>query len=188
MCAAIGKSDVLTMIRSERRETLDQLVPLLYGELRAAARRQLIAHPADSTATLSTTALVNEAYVKLVDQSQANWHDRAHFLSIAAIAMRHILVDRARARATARRRRAHPRVTLDDEVMGIDEQAEVILAIEEALCALESLSPRLAQVVVDRFFGDLSQEETAEALGVTVRTVQRDWAKARVLLRGAIER
>ena len=184
-----GDRDVLTLMREGGREALDQLVPVLYAELRAAAHRQLNVrrNPNDSTPTFGTTALVNEAYLKLVDQSRATWKDRAHFLALASVAMRHVLVDRARARTATKRGGEHRKVSLDEETFSVDDQPEVVLAIDEALKSLEALDPRLAQVVVARFFGGLSEEETAEALGITKRTVQRDWVKARMLLRRALE-
>ena len=183
-----GDSDILSIIRSDRRDALDRLFPLLYEELRGIAHHHLHArrNPGDATPTLVTTALVNEAYLKLVDQSRADWRDRAHFLALAAVAMRHILVDRARARTSAKRGGERRRVTLEDDAIGLDDQAELILEIEEGMRQLESLNPRLAQVVEARFFAGLSEEETAEALGVTTRTVQRDWVKARMLLRQAL--
>ena len=166
------------------RETLDALVPLLYEEMRAAARRQLgaIRREGAGTPTLATTALVNEAYLKLSDQARVSWRDRPHFLGVAAVTMRHILVDRARSRG-ARKRGAglHPD-TLDGDTPIVDEQAELVLEIDTALRDLERLEPRLSRVVELRFFGGLSEEEIAESLGLDVRTIQRDWAKARVLL------
>lgn len=190
MSASQGESHLEPARRTEPSETLDQLIPRLYYELRAAAHRQLDARHRDGNGTpsLSTTALVNEAYLKLVDQSSATWHDRAHFLALAAVAMRHILVDRARAHAAAKRGGARRRVTLDENTIALEDQAEVVLAIDEALTSLEAESPRLFQVVVSRFYGGLTEEETAEALGITVRTVQRDWAKARMLLRRSLAR
>lgn len=168
-----------------RGERLDELVPLLYHELRKAAHRQLRArgHMRGDTPTLATTALVGEVYLKLAEQSGARWRDRDHFLAVAAVAMRHILVDRARARTAVKRGGDARPVTLDGDAIGIDEQAELVLEIDDALRSLESLNPRLARLVELRFFGGLSEPEAAGALGVTVRTVQRDWAKARVLLR-----
>jgi RNA polymerase sigma factor (TIGR02999 family) len=172
----------------DEREMLDDLVPVLYEELRSAARRQLSAARREQagTPTLATTALVNEAYLKLSDQTRAKWRDRPHFLGIAAVAMRHILVDRARARAAAKRGPGL-RVTLDGDVLSIDEEADVVLEIDTALDDLERLNPRLSRVVELRFFGGLSEDEAAESLGVHVRTVQRDWVKARALLRQSLE-
>ena len=179
-----GQDDILAILRVDRRDALDRIFPLLYEELRGIAHRHLSArrNPTGATPTLITTALVNEAYLKLVDQSRADWRDRAHFLALAAVAMRHILVDRARSRASAKRGGERRRVTLEDDAIGLDDQAELILEIEEGMRQLESLNPRLARVVEARFFAGLSEEETAEALGITTRTVQRDWVKAKMLL------
>jgi RNA polymerase sigma factor (TIGR02999 family) len=130
--------------------------------------------------------LVHEAYLKLVDQSRAGWRDRAHFFALSSVAMRHILVDRARARATLKRGGARRRVTLDDATITVDDCAEMLLALDEALERLAAVEPRLAKVVEYRFFGGLSEREIAEALGITERTVERDWVKARMLLRRAL--
>ena len=178
--------DVLHELRTGAPESLDRLFPLVYGELRAIARRQLRARPLGE-ATLSTTGLVHDVYLKLVDQSRAQWKDRAHFLAVASLAMRHVLVDRAKARNAAKRGGGQRRITLDEESISVDEQADALLQLHEALEQLTRLEPRLARVVECRFFGGLSEEEIAEALDVTVRTVQRDWAKARMLLRRMLE-
>jgi RNA polymerase sigma factor (TIGR02999 family) len=176
--------DVLTELRTGGSESIDRLVPVVYRELRAIAHRQL---GRVDGGTLATTALVNEAYLKLVDQSRAGWRDRAHFLAVASLAMRHILVDRARARRRVKRGGERVRVMLNEEHIGVDAQPEALLQIDEALTALAELEPRLARVVEYRFFGGLTEAQTAEALGVTDRTVQRDWAKARLLLRRTLE-
>ncbi|HKW49583.1 MAG TPA: ECF-type sigma factor [Gemmatimonadaceae bacterium] len=179
--------DGSTTVESKPPESLDRLVPLLYNELRAVARRQLRARKdGNRSPTLDTTALVNEAYLKLVDQSHATWHDRAHFVAVAAIAMRHILVDRARARLASKREGHRRRVSFDEDTILLDDQAAAVLEIDDALRRLETQHPRLANVVICRFFGGLSEAETAELLGVTIRTVQRDWVKARDLLRHAL--
>ena len=162
-------------------ESLDRLVPLLYEELRAIAHFRLSSQPRGST--LETTALVHEAYLKIIDRSRADVRDRAHFLALASLAMRHLLVDRAKARATAKRGGARRHLTLDEENISEDAQPEAMLELDEALTHLATLEPRLARVVECRFFGGLTEEEVASALGITVRTVQRDWAKARVVLR-----
>jgi RNA polymerase sigma factor (TIGR02999 family) len=177
--------DILADLRSGRRESLDRLVPLLYDELRAIAHRQLALQGRGGT--LVTTALVHEAYLKIVDQSRADVHDRAYFLALASIAMRHVLVDRAKARATVKRGGARWQVPLDVDEIAVDDQPEALLQLDEALDTLAGLNPRLARVVECRFFGGLTEDEIAEALGITVRTVQRDWAKARMLLRQALE-
>ena len=166
-------------------ESLDEAVELAYRELRAIAHRRLIAR--DTNGTMSTTALVNEAYLKLADQSQAGWNDRPHFLALASLAMRHVLVDRARELSTLKRGGVRERITLDDAEIAVDAEPEVLLQLNDALDSLAAFEPRLAQVVECRFFGGLTEKETAEALSLTVRTVQRDWVKARVLLRRALE-
>jgi RNA polymerase sigma factor (TIGR02999 family) len=160
-------------------------VPVVYAELRAIAHRQLAAR--GHAGTLSTTALVHEAYVKLVDQSQAQWRDRAHFLAIATLAMRHVLVDRAKAQRRLKRGGGQYHFSLDEEHVGADDQPDALLALDEALKRLAGVDPRLAHVVEYRFFGGLTEDEIAEAMGVTRRTVQRDWAKARALLQRALE-
>ena len=182
---AAARNDLLMELRSGRHGAIDQLIPLVYNELRLIAHRQLAARARGST--LSTTALVHETYLKLVDQSRADWRDRAHFLAVASIAMRHVLVDRAKARATLKRGGERRRITLDDAHIAVDDQAEALLQLDEAMNRLAALQPRLARVVECRFFGGLTEDEIAEALGVTVRTVQRDWAKARMLLQRELE-
>lgn len=173
--------DVLAQLRTGSRESIDRLVPLLYEELRAMAHRRLLAQPRGGT--LQTTALVHEAYLKIVDQSRATVRDRVHFLALASLAMRHVLVDRAKARGAVKRDGQQWCVTLDEEEIGVDDQPGALLQLDDALNRLTTLEPRLARVVECRFFGALTEDEIAEALGVTVRTVQRDWAKARMLLR-----
>ena len=175
---------VFREVRKPRRESLDRLLPAVYAELRAIAHRNLAAH--GHAGSLATTGLVHEAYLKLVDQSHVDWSDHAHFLALASVAMRHLLVDEARSRAALKRGGERTQVTLDDETIAVDTCAETLLAIEDALDRLAASEPRLAKVVECRFFGGLSEKETAEALGITERTVARDWVKARVLLRRAL--
>ncbi len=180
MGTASHPTDVLDQLRSGRREALDQLAATLYAELREIAHRHRAARVDD---TLATTALVHEAYLRLVDQSRAGWNDRAHFLALAAVAMRHILADRAKARRALKRGGAQRALTLDEELAPSDEDVEALLEMNDAIERLARLDERLARVVECRFFGGLTHEEIAAALGVTVRTVERDWAKARMLLR-----
>lgn len=163
------------------RESLDQLMPQAYESLREIARRQLAMRSGGGT--LSTTGLVHEAYLKLAEQARVSWRDKAHFYALSALAMRHVLVDRAKARYAVKRGGARHQVTLDEAVIPADDQAELLLMIHDAIDRLAAVEPRLAQVVDCRFFGGMSEEEIAEALGLTTRTVQRDWAKARMLLR-----
>jgi RNA polymerase sigma factor (TIGR02999 family) len=176
---------LLTDLRSGSRESLDRILPVVYQELRGIAHRRLASQAPGGT--LETTALVHEAYLKIVDQSHADVHDRAHFLALASLAMRHLLIDRAKARAALKRGGARRQITLEDELIGADDQPEALLQLDEALCHLAELEPRLARVVECRFFGGMTEDEIADALGTTVRTVQRDWAKARVLLRRMLE-
>lgn len=174
----------LADLRAGRREALDQILPLLYHELRQSAGRELAARPSD---TLSTTALVHELYLKLCNASRLDWRDRAHFLGAAAVAMRHILVDRARRRTAEKRGGIHGVVTLDDNVATAgDRQVESLLELHEALDGLAALDARLARMVECRFFGGMTEQETAEVLGVTERTVRRDWTKARGFLYQAL--
>jgi RNA polymerase sigma factor (TIGR02999 family) len=178
-------TDVLTALRTGGGESLDRVIPLVYQELRVMAHRQIASRGRGGT--LQTTALVHEAYLKLVDQSRADWRDRAHFLAVASIAMRHVLVDRAKARLALKRGGALRRITLDEQEIGVDDQPDALVQLDEALQRLGDVEPRLVRVVECRFFGGLTEEEIAEALGLTVRTVQRDWAKARMMLRRALE-
>jgi RNA polymerase sigma factor (TIGR02999 family) len=178
-------TDVLSELRSGKRDSLDRLLPLVYQELRAMAHRQLVARGRGGT--LQTTALVHEAYLKLVDQSRAEWRDRVHFLAVASLAMRHVLVDRAKARLALKRGGEFRRITLDEQEIGAEDQPDALVQLDEALDRLGEVGPRLVRVVECRFFGGLTEDEIAEALGLTVRTVQRDWAKARMLLRRALE-
>jgi len=180
-----AETDYLAELRSGRQESLDRLVPLLYEELRVLARRQLAARGRGGT--LETTGLIHETYLKLVDQSRAGWQDRVHFLALASLAMRHVLVDRAKARRALKRGGEQRRITLDESRIAVEDQAEALLQLDDALHRLAEAAPRLARVVEYRFFGGLTEEEVATALDITVRTVQRDWAKARLFLRRALE-
>lgn len=185
MDGSTARTDILAQLRSGAAESLDRLVPIVYAELRAIAHRQLAA--GGRGVTLSTTALVHEAYMKLVDQSHAQWRDRTHFFAVAALAMRHILVDRAKARRRLKRGGGQRHFSLDEDYVSADDQPDALLELDEALKSLAALDPRLARVVEYRFFAGLTEEEVAEAMGVTRRTVQRDWAKARALLHRALE-
>jgi RNA polymerase sigma factor (TIGR02999 family) len=124
--------------------------------------------------------------MKLVDQPQAQWRDRAHFFAVAALAMRHVLVDRAKARGRLKRGGDQHHVRLDEENISADDQPDALLELDEALTRLAAFDQRLARVVEYRFFGGLTEREIADAMGVTLRTVQRDWVKARALLHRAL--
>jgi RNA polymerase sigma factor (TIGR02999 family) len=157
-------------------------MPLVYEELRRVAHHQLRAEPLGHT--LSTTALVHEAYLKLVDQSRTEWQDRAQFFAIASRAMRRILIDYARRHRALRRGGgpdgARPKpVSLDEAEIPVAERADALIALDDALERLARVDGRLARVVECRFFAGLTEPETAEALGVSRRTVAREWAVAR---------
>ena len=166
-------------------EPLDEAVALAYRELRAIAHRRL--HARDARGTLSTTALVHEAYLKLVDASRPEWRDREHFLALASLVMRHVLVDRAREISALKRGGVRQRITFDENELSVDAEPDLLLQLDDAMQELAQFEPRLAQVVECRFFGGLTEKETADALSITVRTVQRDWVKARILLRRALD-
>jgi RNA polymerase sigma factor (TIGR02999 family) len=169
-------TELLIQIRGGSPEAMDRLFQAVYGELRRIAGRQLQGER--SGHTLGTIGLVHETYLKLADQTRVQWQDRSHFYRVAAVAMRRILVDYARRHRAKRRGGELQRITLDENATSA-ERSETLLALDEALERLARLNPRLSQVVECRYFGGLTEQETAEALGVPLRSVQRDWAKAR---------
>ncbi|HSJ31517.1 MAG TPA: sigma-70 family RNA polymerase sigma factor [Longimicrobiales bacterium] len=177
MGAEHGVTDILVDLRGGGRQAVDRLLPLVYDELRRIAHRLLQRENAGHT--LTTTALVHESYLHMVDQRRVTWVDRAHFLAVAATAMRRILVNYARRRTASKRGAGSRPLPLDEAVALADERAEEMLALDEALARLAELNERLARVVECRFFGGLTTEETAAALAVTPRTIERDWAKAK---------
>jgi RNA polymerase sigma-70 factor, ECF subfamily len=161
------------------REVIDQAVPLVYDELRRMARRQLAGH---QRYTLNTTALVDEAYLKLVDRDHVPANSRAYFFGAAAQAMRQVLVDAARRRARLKRGGDQVAVTLNHDVVEGDSFSAEILELNEALQQLAEHYPRQARIVECRFFGGMTTEETADALDLSRRTVVRDWTMARAWL------
>jgi RNA polymerase sigma factor (TIGR02999 family) len=173
----------LTDARRGDKEAADELFSQVYDELRAVARRQLGRRRSE---TLDTAGLVHETYIRMVDVSGISFEDRAHFLSYAGAAMRTILIDHARRRAAAKRGGGLRDATLDEEMTPVERQAEQLFFIGEALDELEQMSPRLARVVECRFFAGMTDSETAAALGVSDRTVRRDWTKARACLHAAL--
>jgi RNA polymerase sigma factor (TIGR02999 family) len=184
MTAEPDITGLLLAWRAGDRDALDRLFPLVYEELSRIAHRLLGHERADHT--LSTTALVHEAYLKLVDQTRAQWVDRAHFFAVAARAMRRILVDYARQHRALKRGGERARVSMEDATSVADQRADTLLALDDALTRLAALDHRLSQVVECRFFGGLTEEETAEALAITPRTVRRDWVKAKGWLHQAL--
>ena len=177
-------TQLLHASRGGSREAVDRLFSLLYDELRRVAHRQLLGQQRD--ATLNTTALIHEAYLRMVDQEQADWEDRAHFFGYAARTMRAIIVDYARRRGARKRGGGMTRLSFDDPDLPVEAQADAIVMIDDALTQLSDLNDRLSRVVECRFFGGMSIEETAAALNVTDRTVRRDWIKAKAWLYGAL--
>lgn len=162
------------------RQALDEIYPLVYDELRMAARRALARER--EGLTLQATELVHEAFFKLVGADGVQWQGRAHFIAIASRAIRQILVDHARRVRAEKRGGGAEHVTLGDADASLTVPAEEMLALDDALARLGDLEPRLRTVVEYRFFGGLSEREIAEVLGVSERTVQRDWIKARAWL------
>lgn len=175
---------LLASIRDGDRRALDPLFAIVYRELRALAHRQLAAaRPGD---TLQTTALVHEAYLKLVGATRTEWHDRRHFFAVASRAMRQIVVDYARARTAEKRGGEQRPLTLEEGQLPVAERAHDLVLLDEALTALESRNDRLARLVELRFFAGLSVEETATVMDLSERTVKRDWRKARAFLFDAL--
>ena len=166
------------------RGAFDQLVPMVYEELRRIARNHL--RRTNRGATLDTTGLVHEAYMKLAGQKGMRVEDRGHFLAIAACAMRQVIISRARARLAAKRGGGEIPVTLDEGRVGADSQAESLLDLDRVLTNLAERDERLARTVECRYFAGLSEEETAQALGVSVRTVQRNWMRAKAWIRSEL--
>lgn len=173
-------TELLLALSSGNREALNELVPLVYDELRVIARRRLRHERPDHT--LDTVGLVNEAYLKLFQLDRIQWKSRAHFLAIAAQAMRHILVNHALRRKRIKRGGGAPHVPLDEAAGMPGGEVDRILALDEALERLAALNPRHARVVECRFFVGMTIEETAEALGVSPATAKRDWGLLRLWL------
>jgi len=162
----------------------DELMSLVYAELHRLARQHMRRERAGNT--LQTSALVNEAYLRLVDQKNVHWQNRSHFFAIAAQLMRRILVDHARKRHYQKRGGDARRVSLDERMIVSDERAAEVVALDDALNRLAEVDPRKSQIVELRFFGGFSIEETAEILAVSPGTVMRDWTLAKAWLRNAV--
>ena len=175
-----GVTGMLLAWRAGEPGALDALLPLVYAELHRQAERALRREATGHT--LQPTALVNEAYLRLVDQSRVSWQNRAQFFGVAARCMRRILVDHARARGAAKRGGPGVRAGLDDADAAIDEPASLVAAVHEALERLAVLDPEQARLVELRYFGGLTMEEIADVLKVHVNTVTREWSAARAWL------
>jgi RNA polymerase sigma factor (TIGR02999 family) len=178
-------TDLLVAWRDGERAALDQLMPLVHAELRRIAQNRLRSERAHHT--LQPTALVNEAYLRLVDLTRMRWQNRAQFFAIAARLMRQVLVDAAREQQAAKRGGGALRVTFDEAVMPSAPGGHDLLALDDALQALANEDPRKSQVVELRFFSGLSVEETASALNISTDTVARDWKFAKAWLRAQLD-
>ena len=165
---------------ADRREVFDRLLPLVYDELRGLARARLAHERAGHS--LQATALVHEAYIRMLGADSPSWNDRGHFFRAAAEAMRRILIDHARKRGRIKRGGGRIQVTLGDVQVGTGLPLEDLMALDEAIQRLEEQDPRMAEIVRLRFFAGLSVEETGKALGISERTVKREWAVARAWL------
>jgi RNA polymerase sigma-70 factor, ECF subfamily len=177
-------TELLLHVQHGDRRAESRLIAFLYNDLRRIARRLLSRERGDHT--LSPTALVNEAYMRLVGQYGRGWNDRVHFFSLCAQVMRHVLVDHARAHISEKRRWTGLRVDLDGASARADDRNEEILALDEALARLSAQDPRQARIVELRFFAGLTEEETAVCVGVSPRTVKREWAFAKAWLKRAL--
>ncbi len=185
----IEQSDKITTIlaraRAGDRSALEEVMPIVYDELRAIARRYM--RQENQGHTLQPTALVHEAFLKLADQRDAEWRNRAQFLAVAAVAIRRILVDHARTRGRAKRGGGRERVGLEPDVCPARKNEVELLELDEALDRLATLHARQAQIVELRFFGGLSMKEIAELLDVSLRTVEGDWTMAKAWLRRELQ-
>jgi len=184
MSAAHSVTQLLARWNNGELEALDELMPLIYDELRKMAKRYM-SHQ-NPGHTLQTTALIHEAYLRMVKQKEKHFENRSHFFGVAAQAMRHILVDYARTRQTAKRGAGSRPISLEEAALVTQERAAELVAFDDALKELETLSKRQSRVVELRYFGGLSVEETATVLGVSADTVMRDWSMAKTWLHRAL--
>ena len=173
-------TQLLQAWRDGDRSALEKLTPLVYNELHRLAKHYMAGERSDHT--LQSTALVNEAYLRLIDWENAQWQNRAHFFAVSAQLMRRILVDFGRSRRQVKRGGDASQVSLDEALLVSPDRSTDLVALDDALNALAAIDPRKSQVVELRFFGGLSVEETAEVLKISSRTVQQDWAMAKVWL------
>jgi RNA polymerase sigma factor (TIGR02999 family) len=177
---------LLSRLKAGDRSALDRLMPLVHDELRRLAGAHMRRERADHT--LQATALAHEAYMRMVDLDRIDWRDRAHFFAVAAGVMRRILIDHARKRRAARRGGGAPHVPLEEGLRLADDRPEELVDLDEALDRLAAMDPRQARIVEMRFFGGLSVEETGAVLGISPRTVKREWAVARAWLKAELGR
>jgi RNA polymerase sigma-70 factor (ECF subfamily) len=182
--AAAEVTTLLARLVDGDPQAASRLVPLVYGELRQIAARFMRRERVDHT--LQTTALVHEAYLKLVEQTPASWQNRAHFFAIAAQVMRHILIDHARGHAREKRGGGQTVIQFDEGLVFSPEQSSELLEVDAALQRLTELDPRQGKIVELRFFGGLTVDETAAVLGISPKTVKRDWSVAKAWLHGEL--
>lgn len=181
MVAAAGEvTHLLLQMKQGNREAEGQLIPLVYNELRRIASGHL--RRENRTHSLQPTALVHEAYLRLTDIKEIDWQSRSHFFAVSATVMRRILVDHARASCASKRGDGWDSVSLNDALLPSPERAPEILALDEALSRLSALDERQAKIVELRFFAGMSEEEAGQALGISARTVKRDWRIAKAWL------
>jgi RNA polymerase sigma factor (TIGR02999 family) len=180
MAETSDTTQLLVESRQGHKEALDALMPQVHDELRKIAHRLLQKRPAGHM--LTTTALVHEAYLKLIDQSRVEWSDRAHFQALSARVMRQILIDYFRKQTAEKRGGDAPMVSLEEGRIPVDQRGETLLALDEALDRLSDRDPRKAQIVMYQFFGGMTQRAIADVLDVSARTVRREWRKARAWL------
>jgi len=173
-------TELLRKWRSGDKEALDKLTPLVYDELHRLAHQYINRERRGHT--LQTTALVSEAYLRLVEQKNVDWQSRAHFFAVSAQVMRHILVDYARQQAATKRGREFQRVVLDGEAIASRERAAELVGLDEAMQALHEIHPRRSKVVELRYFGGLNNKEASEVLKVSEATIERDWRFAKAWL------
>jgi RNA polymerase sigma factor (TIGR02999 family) len=179
-------TQLLLQLTAGDRAVLDELLSLIYRELRGLAANYLRRERPDHT--LQPTALVHEAYLRLIDQTQVNWQNRAHFFGVAAQMMRRILVDHARAHNAEKRGQEFEKLSLDENIDQAIERSAELVALDDALKALAEFDPQKSRIVELRYFGGLSVEETAAVLGVTPVTVKRHWRMAKAWLYGQMKR
>jgi len=173
-------TELLRQWRSGDKEALDKLAPLVYDELHRLAHQYISRERPDHT--LQTTALVNEAYLRLVEQKDVDWESRAHFFAVSAQVMRHILVDYARQHASAKRGGEFQKVALEEQAIVSRERAAELVVLDEAMQALHEIHPRRSRVVELRYFGGLNNKEASEVLKVSETTIERDWRFAKAWL------
>lgn len=187
MMATLSADNLTSLLRDWRegdQSALDKLTPLVYDELRRIAHRYVRRERDEHT--LQTTALVNEAYLRLAGAKQINWENRAHFFAVTAQVMRHVMVDYARRRLYAKRGGQRQQVPLEEAAAMSEQRADALVSLDEALQDLAKLDSRKARVVELRYFGGLSLEETAEVLEISLMTVRRDWRAAKAWLFKAV--